>query len=296
MKLSHNQAVALMVLVTLLWSTAGVVTRHLEFARSFEVTFWRSLFTAISLLIMLPLFQGVQVLSQLRHNGKSFWLSGICWGAMFTSFMVALTLTSVANVLVTMALGPLLTALVARVVIGHRIPVRTWLAIVVAGAGIVYMFAEQLSDTHFLGTLLALCVPSAAAVNWTIAQSAAMRGQNVDLVPAVLVGAVLSALFTLPWALPFQASGHDVALLAGLGLTQLAIPCMLSLWCAKVLEAPEVSLLALLEIIFGIALAWWGANEVPSQSVLIGGALVIGALFVNELVAWRERRHAKFTL
>ena len=285
-----------MVLVTLLWSTAGVVTRHLEFARSFEVTFWRSLFTAISLLIMLTLFQGVQVLSQLRHNGKSFWLSGICWGAMFTSFMVALTLTSVANVLVTMALGPLLTALVARVVIGHRIPVRTWLAIVVAGAGIVYMFADQLSDTHFLGTLLALCVPSAAAVNWTIAQSAAMRGQNVDLVPAVLVGAVLSALFTLPWALPFQASGHDVALLAGLGLTQLAIPCMLSLWCAKVLEAPEVSLLALLEIIFGIALAWWGANEVPSQSVLIGGALVIGALFVNELVAWRERRHAKFTL
>jgi drug/metabolite transporter (DMT)-like permease len=290
LKLSHNQAVALMVLVTLLWSTAGVVTRHLEFARSFEVTFWRSLFTAVSLLILLPLFQGMQVLSQLRHNGKSFWLSGVCWGAMFTSFMLALTLTSVANVLVTMAMGPLFTALFARVVIGHRIPLRTWLAIMVAGAGIVYMFAEQLSEAHLLGTLLALCVPSAAAINWTIAQSAAMRGLNVDLVPAVLVGAVLSALFTLPWAYPFQASSHDLALLAGLGLTQLAVPCMLSLWCAKVLQAPEVSLLALLEIIFGIALAWWGANEVPSQTVLIGGVLVIGALFLNELFAWRERK------
>jgi hypothetical protein len=42
---------------------------------------------------------------------------------MFTAFMLALTLTSVANVLVTMAVGPFLTALIARVFIGHRIPV-----------------------------------------------------------------------------------------------------------------------------------------------------------------------------
>ncbi len=40
-----------MVAVTLMWSTAGVVTRHLEFARSFEVTFWRALFTALTLLL-----------------------------------------------------------------------------------------------------------------------------------------------------------------------------------------------------------------------------------------------------
>ena len=279
----------LMVVVALLWSTAGVVTRHLEYARSFEVTFWRSLFTALSLLVLLPVFQGAKVFHALRHHGLNFWLSGLCWGVMFTCFMLALTLTSVGNVLVTMSIGPLLTALVARVVIGHRIPLRTWLAIVVAGAGIVYMFAAQISQASVAGTLLALCVPSAAAVNWTIAQSAATRGQDLDLVPAVLVGALLSALFTLPWALPFQASAHDIALLAGLGLTQLALPCMLSLWCAKVLQAPEVSLLALLEIIFGIALAWVGANEVPAPSVITGGMLVIGALLVNELVAWRQR-------
>ena len=290
MKLSHNQAVLLMVVVALLWSTAGVVTRHLEFARSFEVTFWRSLFTALSLLVLLPAFQGFKVFRPLRHGSRAFWLSGVCWGTMFTCFMLALTLTSVGNVLVTMSMGPLLTALVARAVIGHRVPLRTWLAIVVAGAGIVYMFAAQMAEVSLVGTLLALCVPSAAAVNWTIAQHATTHGQDVDLVPAVLVGAVISALFTLPWAWPLRASTHDIALLAGLGLTQLALPCMLSLWCAKVLKAPEVSLLALLEIIFGIALAWVGANEVPAPSVVTGGLLVIGALMVNELVAWRERR------
>jgi len=72
-------------------------------------------------------------------------------------------------------------------------------------------------------------------------------------------------------------------------LTQLAIPCVLAVWCATVLKAPEISLLALLEIIFGILLAWVGAGEVPGSSVLYGGALVIGALVINELMAWREK-------
>jgi drug/metabolite transporter (DMT)-like permease len=56
-----------------------------------------------------------------------------------------------------------------------------------------------------------------------------------------------------------------------------------------VLQAPEISLLALLEVIFGILLAWVGAGEVPAESVLAGGALVIGALVANELVSWRAR-------
>ena len=114
-------------------------------------------------------------------------------------------------------------------------------------------------------------------------------GHNVDLVPAVLVGAAISSIVTLPLAMPLQASAHDVGLLALLGLVQLAIPCALAVVCARVLKAPEIALLALLEVIFGIVLAWLGADEIPSEAVLAGGALVIGALVVNELVGWRQR-------
>ena len=54
-------------------------------------------------------------------------------------------------------------------------------------------------------------------------------------------------------------------------------------------QAPEVALLALLEVIFGIVLAWIGADEIPGQTVLSGGALVMGALVANEVVGWRQR-------
>lgn len=290
MKLNHQRAVWLMVVVTLMWSTAGVVTRHLEQARSFEVTFWRSLFTLLSLLVLLPVFQGRGVFARMRDGGLPLWISGLCWSGMFTFFMVAIMLTTVANVLVTMSLAPLLTALGSRIFIGHRIPLRTWVAIVVAGAGIAFMYGSQLvQGVSLLGTLVALGVPIAGATNWVVTQHAHAQGKDIDMIPAVLVGAVISTLVTLPLSLPFQATSHDVRLLAGLGLFQLAIPCVLVVLCTRVLKAPEVALLGLLEVIFGILLAWVGAGEVPGHDVLVGGSLVIGALVVNELVAWRER-------
>lgn len=290
MKLTHSRAVLLMLVVTLMWSTAGVVTRHLDAARSFEVTFWRSFFTVLSLLVILPVWQGRKVWSDIRQGGLLLWLSGLCWCVMFTAFMVALTLTSVSNVLVTMALGPLLTALIARIFLGHRIAPRTWVAIAAAGVGIVVMYADQLSSDQWLGSLVALCVPLAGATHWTVTQRAHAEGHDVDLVPAVLLGAVLSSLLALPLAFPFQATPHDIGLLAFLGLFQLAIPCVLSVICARVLKAPEIALLALLEVIFGIALAWAGAGETPQSSVLLGGSLVIGALVVNEWLGLLQRR------
>jgi drug/metabolite transporter (DMT)-like permease len=293
MHLRHGQAVWLMVAVTLMWSIAGVVTRQLEHARSFEVTFWRSLFTVLSLLVILPVWQGLGVFRQIHWRSGRFWLSSLCWSVMFTAFMVALTLASVANVLITMAIGPLVTALLARIALHHRLPLRTWLAIAAAGAGIAWMYGSQVSlgdGRELIGALVALCVPLAGAVQWTVVQHSQVHGESIDLVPSVLVGAALSTVVTLPLALPFSAGPRDIAWLGLLGLVQLAIPCVLSVLCARVLKAPEVSLLALLEVVFGIALAWLGANEAPAPTVLLGGSVVIGALLINEWLAWRGRR------
>ena len=76
--LSHGQAVVLMVANAAMWSIAGVVTRQLESAQSFEITFWRSLFTVLSLLVLLPLTQGRDVFKGMRQGGVSLWLSGVC--------------------------------------------------------------------------------------------------------------------------------------------------------------------------------------------------------------------------
>jgi drug/metabolite transporter (DMT)-like permease len=91
----------------------------------------------------------------------------------------------------------------------------------------------------------------------------------------------LSSAVTLPLALPLQATARDIGLLAGLGVFQLAVPCLLAVLASRVLDAPEVSLLALLEVVFGVAWAWLGAGEAPSAAVLGGGLLVLAALAAN---------------
>lgn len=290
--MTHRRAVLTMLVVTLLWSTAGVVTRHLEAARSFEVTFWRSVFTVLALAVLLPWLRGPAVLARsIRDGGRTLWVSGACWCVMFTAFMVAITMTTVANVLVTMSIAPLLTALIARIVLGHRLAARTWMAIAIAGVGIAWMYAREVSAAdprHLLGTLVALAVPIAAAINWAVIHHT-RHAADVDLLPAVLIGALLSALIVLPFALPFAASAHDLGLLALLGVMQLAVPCLMSVAAARHLSAPEASLLALLEVVFGVAWAWWGAGEAPAAHVLGGGALVLIALAGNEAVALQGR-------
>ena len=296
--MTHTRAVSLMILVTLLWSIAGVVTRHLDTAQSFQVTFWRSFFNAIALAIGLTFLRGTALWRHLLQSPLSIWVSGVCWAVMFTAFMVALTLTSVANVLVTMAIGPLLTALFARVFLHHRLPRRTWLAIFIAGAGISWMFGQEMKNgISALGTLVALAVPLAGAINFTLLQhishgtpdpEAVMPTRSPDMLPAIFIGAVLSAAFTLPLAWPMQASMHDISLLALLGSLQLAVPCLLLVRITRVLPAPEIALLCLLEVVFGVLWVWLGAGEAPTSATLTGGALVLGALLANELLALKK--------
>lgn len=294
--MKHSRAVFLMVVVTLLWSIAGVITRHLDAARSFEVTFWRSAFNALALAVALQAMRGTAVWRGLRRAPWPVWVSGLCWSVMFTAFMVAITLTTVANVLVAMALGPLVTALFSRLFLRHALPARTWAAIGVAGMGIVWMFGREAGlGGSVVGTLVALAVPLAAATNWTVLQhvghAAPGRGApGTDMLASVLIGAVISALVTLPLAWPLQATAHDVGWLGLLGVVQLAVPCLLVVQVSRVLPAPEVALLGLLEVVFGVAWAWLGAGEHPGASALTGGTLVLGALVANELVALRSRR------
>lgn len=296
--MKHSRAVLLMIAVTLLWSTAGVVSRHLEAARSFEITFWRSGFNALALALALAWMRGPALWGQLRTAGRPVWISGLCWATMFTAFMLALTQTSVANVLVTMSLGPLLTALFARLFLHHRLPARTWGAIALGSAGIAWMFGHEMrgGGQALAGMAIAFAVPLAAATNWTLLQHSHRRvaaeegAAPPDMLLAVLLGALISAALTLPLAWPLQAGWHDLGLLAGLGVFQLALPCLIVVQLSRVLPAPEIALLGLLEVIFGVLWAWLGAGEAPSSAALAGGAMVLVALVGNEILGLRAGR------
>lgn len=283
---AHRRAVILMVIAPTLWSIAGVVTRHLspelQAHGRFEITFWRSFFAALTVAGFLAFVRRDFVGSIRRAGAAGLW-SGAMWATMFVCFMLALTLTSTANTLIVLAVAPLVTAFLAWAVLRAPIAPRTWLAIGIAMAGIVWMFAGSLrieSPASVLGMLIAFGAPVASAINVVILKK---RGHAVDLVPAVFLGGALSAALMLPLAVPSIATAADIGLLALLGVAQLGLPCMLLVIAARDLAATEVALLALLEVVLGPLWAWVGAGEVPAATTLSGGVLVLAALLINEL-------------
>ena len=116
--------------------------------------------------------------------------------------------------------------------------------------------------------------------------SACIPAPNITSMPAVLLGAVLSAAIMLPWAIPFEATQRDILVLAGLGIFQLGLPCMLLVLVSRTLRAPEMALIGLLEIVAGPLWAWLGAGEVPAMATIAGGAIILAAVVANQLWHW----------
>lgn len=281
--MTRATGLALMVAAPVLWSSAGVVTRHIQSAAPFEQVFWRSLF-AFAFVFSVLVFQKKHPWKAVRAAGVPGLLSGLMWAVMFTAFLFALSMTTTANALVVMAVSPLLTAIFAWLFLKDPLPTRTWIAAGAALLGIAWMFSAQLS-AHYAGMAVAFIIPVAAAINVVVLRAS---HTHLDLVPAVMLGGALSCLIALPFALPFSSSGRDLGMLAFLGFFQLGLPCMLLVLSSRALTAPEIALLGLLEVVLGPLWAWLGAGEEPGRATLVGGTIVVAALVMNEVAAVRR--------
>ncbi len=277
---SRSGAAWLMVLCAVLWSSAGALTRLLDNSQGFELSFWRSLFCALAMLLILSFQERGRVLAPLAAMGSMGLLSGLMWAVMFTCFMIALTRTSVANTLLVIGLSPLLAALLGRIVLREPIAQVTWLAITAAAGGIWWMVHDAVSTEGLAGMLIAMGVPLASAINLVMLRK---MHASLDLAPAVLIGALISCAAMLPLAWPVEASAKDLLILAFLGAFQLALPCWLMVRALAWLAPHEAALLSLLEVILGPLWAWIFVGEVTSAATLQGGLVVLGALVVNTL-------------
>jgi len=290
---AHRRGIAVLVLCTFLWSTAGVVTRASSVTNGWEAAFWRSLFLCVVVAALMIAQHRGGAARKLVSMGWPGFASSLSWAAMLTCFMVALSLTTVANALLMFGVLPFCAAIAGRLFLGERVAAHTWIAIGAAAIGIGVMFHDAFRAGNIAGSLIALVVPVAAATN-TVAVKLG-RGR-VDMVPALLLGALVSVLVAWPLAGPFSASPRDLALYGGLALFQLALPCVLLVRVVLPrLSAAEVGLISLLEIVLGPLWVWLALGEAPAGAIITGGAVVLAAVAVNEGISLAlERREARY--
>ncbi len=136
----HRRAVLMMIAGAACWSTGGLLVRSLSITNAWEIVFWRSLFMSAFVALVLTVLHGRAMPRQVRAVGVPGLVAGALLAGTFFFFIGSITRTTVANTFVLMSVSPFLAAIAARLVLHEPVPARTWLAILIALAGILVMF------------------------------------------------------------------------------------------------------------------------------------------------------------
>jgi drug/metabolite transporter (DMT)-like permease len=279
----------LVFLSALVWSFGGAIARFVETPDSWTIVFWRSFWAAAFLLAFMLLRDGGRGTLRLFHDmGLPGIAVALCFATASTSFVVALSYTTVANILLMQAGVPLIAALLAFVLFREKVSLPTWVAIAAVIGGVAIMVSDSLGGAVSpVGDGLALLI----AVAFSIATVITRRFAHVRMTPATCLGTVLAALFAASQASGFSVSGSDFGLLFAFGALNLGLGLAFFATGARLIAAAFAALLGTFETLLGPIWVWLIHGEVPSTRTVIGGAVVFAALLVH--IGMEFRRHSK---
>lgn len=280
MNTAYLKGFLLTALGVLILSFDALLIRLIE-VHSFSLLFWRGLLLAVTVALWCrfrhpdaPLFSADPAF---LRSAVLFAISAIC-------FVNAINHTSVANVLVIISAQPLFAALIGRVTIGEKLPVITWLAILISMAGIGWVMKDSWSSPDLTGDLLALA--SALVLSGKFVNDRAVKHRNMT--PALVTAGMMIATVSLFNSDPMALSGSDWGWM--LLLCAIVIPAAFILITLGPTQIPaaEVGMLMLLETACGPLLVWLFIGEAPSSAALQGGAVVITTLLLHGGWQWRR--------
>jgi drug/metabolite transporter (DMT)-like permease len=260
------------------WSSGGLIAR-LVTTTPWTTNFWRGLFAAVFLALVLTLVRRRSILAQWYRGGRPVLAAAVCMALASTSFIFALAHTSVANTLVLMSTGPFVAGLLGRLLLGEPVAPRTWLTMGVALAGVVLMVSRSWGRGALLGDLLAIVMATSFATATVIVR----RHPEIQMAPAAALATALTALVALPLADPLATTPRDLLLLAFFGIGQFGAGFLLFMVGARLIPAAESLLIGMLETVLGPLWVWLALGERPDGASLAGGALIVGALAANAI-------------
>ena len=251
------------------------------------IAFWRGGISGGLILFGLLALQGARPLREVLGTGWYGLVFLISTGSAGILFVLAVSLTSVANVVLIIAAMPVFASIYSRVFLGEPISRRMMLtmAVVAAGLAVIAWGSGSNARAHWSGDLVALGVTALFPAGLT----AARKVRHVSMVPAVAAGYLAASVGLLlvidPFAVP--AGKWGLVALHGLFITVSAVGLALG---PRYIPSAEVGLLILLESVLAPLLAWAVIGEHPGSYALAGGAIVVGALAVSNAVALRRGR------
>ncbi len=284
----YRTGVICLVSATFFTSLAGILVRLVEAAGGWQILFYRSLAFVAAMLLFIAVRHRGRTLTAFASGGGAGWVVTVSLTAAFILFIFALLETTVANVVFTVSLSPFFAALFAWLAMREKVAPATLVAMALSLVGIGLMFGDGLASGTALGNLLAL----GCSLCYSTALVAMRKGRSVDMIPAICLAGVGSAIIAALVAADLTISRHDLGIAVVLGVVQLALQYVLVATGTRYVPAAEVALIGRLTLIMAPLWVWVFVDEVPSALSLVGGAVVLLAVTGQGVFALRRARRA----
>ncbi len=250
---------------------------------------WRGLLQALGIAVLVFCFYGRRSLAVFTGIGSVGLVASAFFAISAILFINALSYTSVANLLIIVAAAPFFAALMSRIFLGEAVPARTWLAILTTLGGIALLLSDSLGRGAWLGDLMALGVALCLAAKFTLLRQA----RAINMVPTVGISGIFLALMALPLAQAVPLSEPQLFYILVMGLLVMPLGVALITLGPRYLPAPEVSLLMVLETVFGPLWVWLVLAEETGAWTLLGGAIVVTTLVVHSIAGLRQEKRSR---
>jgi drug/metabolite transporter (DMT)-like permease len=255
------------------FALAGVLTKSIT-ADSMTVACWRGLVGAILI--------GAYVIWRNKTGGRyeslalgrKGWALAFAGAAASAAFISSFKFSYVANVTIIYSTVPFAAAILGWLLMREKLRTRTLVASAVSLTGVAILISAGLRAEGFLGYGLAITMTLLSAVYIVMVR----MFRDAPVIWASAVAAMM--LFALGWLVtdPLAVTARDAVLLGAFGVS-FAVACVLWTEGARLIPAAESALLGLVEVPCAVTFAWLFLGEVPPAASLIGGAIVLLAVF-----------------
>ena len=278
---SHSP-VLLVLIAVLLWSTGGLFIKSTTID-AYQVTFFRSLFAALTVLILT------------RKSGLR-----INWFGIFTSVIYALLLflfvwatkkTTAANAIFLQYTAPIYILILGPFIIGEKFHLRDLVTVVIVLAGMSLFFVGQLRIEDYQGNAAALL--SGIFLGLYIMLLRHPRADGFNPAIAVIYGNFLLALMNAPAgisAIPVMTF-MDWFAVVFLGVFQIGISYILFIKGVRGGTRPlDASLIGFIEPLLNPVWVFLFVGERPSAWALLGGAIIVTAIAFHTVRQYASKR------
>tara|TARA_B100000575_G_scaffold87943_1_gene69529 strand:- start:333 stop:1238 length:906 start_codon:yes stop_codon:yes gene_type:complete len=290
-------AIPVVLFAGILWSFGPLVVRYMD---SPELVPWQYIFgRGLTIFILLNLYlyfeEGINFYKNYKKIGRSGIIGGIGLGVAMVSFIYSITNTSAAITLLCLAAMPFFTAILAFLFLKEKISFNVWISIFLATIGIVIMAVGNTEKNSLLGFLFGIT----SSIGFSIfSVTLRWRKETPKFTTVAVAGFfcfLLAMIMILITKQPFFSSSYNSSMFSLHG-TLVCLGLILYSIGSKAIQAAELTLLSLTEVVGGIFWVWlpiFGINEVPTTNTIVGGFfLFISLVYYSLIMRWNKRHIA----